>query len=216
MKLNVRRQPNQTPDVQVLEILGPLDKVSTQRAITRERFDLPGDWSEAVMHAVAALPKTFETEGRTDLTHLPFVTVDGQDAKDFDDAVYVETSADGWRVWVAIADVSTYVVPGTALDDEARARGTSVYFPGQVIAMLPERLSNDLCSLVPNQVRPVLVARMDLDAQAHVVETTFMRASIRSHARMTYDALEAMRLGQAQAPDWWQASFEAWGKCMCH
>ena len=138
------------------------------------------------------------------------MTVDGADAQDFDDAVYVETSAQGWILWVAIADVSHYVKPGGLLDEQAQARGTSVYFPGQVIPMLPERLSNDLCSLRPNVPRLTLVCRMHINAQGDVTERQFMRAVIRSHQRMTYDELTQMQQGERAVPEFWQPVYAAW------
>lgn len=128
---------------------------------------------------------------RKDLRPLPFVTIDGEDAKDFDDAVYAKSNSDGSiRLWVAIADVSHYVSAGSVLDHEAFARGTSVYFPGKVLPMLPEQLSNDLCSLRPNEDRLVLVAEMTVDPKGEVSQEDFYPAVFQSQARLTYQIVK--------------------------
>lgn len=126
-------------------------------------------------------------EGRIDLRQLPLVTIDGEDARDFDDAVFCEPLDEGgWQLWVAIADVSHYVRTGTALDDEAQQRGNSVYFPEQVIPMLPEVLSNGLCSLNPEVDRLCMVCEMTIDAQGKLDQYQFYEAVMNSHARLTY------------------------------
>src|SRR6185295_14421219 len=117
---------------------------------------------------------------------LPIVTIDGENARDFDDAVLVEPRGDGFRLTVAVADVAHYVPTGSALDLEARARGTSVYFPDRVVPMLPEELSNGICSLRPGEDRLAKAVRLDLDARGRVVAATFASAVIRSAARLTY------------------------------
>lgn len=130
---------------------------------------------------------------RKDLRNLPFVTIDGEDAKDFDDAVFVEALGGGkLSLYVAIADVSHYVSPGSPLDREAFERGTSVYFPGRVLPMLPELLSNNLCSLKPNEDRPVLVAQMEIGADGHISGEQFYSAVFQSHARLTYTLVQKM------------------------
>lgn len=124
---------------------------------------------------------------RKDLRHLPFVTIDGDDAKDFDDAICAQTLSGGKiRLWVAIADVSHYVTPGSVIDQEAYARSTSVYFPGRVLPMLPEVLSNDLCSLKPREDRLAVVAEMVIDAHGNCSEEVFYPAIFQSQARLTY------------------------------
>jgi len=123
---------------------------------------------------------------------LPFVTIDGEDAKDFDDAVFCEQRNDGWRLWVAIADVSHYVTPDSLLDREAQKRGTSVYFPGRVIPMLPEALSNGLCSLNPNVDRLVIVCEMQISKKGKMTGYQFYEAVIHSHARLTYSQVNVM------------------------
>lgn len=132
---------------------------------------------------------------RTDLRNLPFVTIDGEDARDFDDAVYVEPkkrSNGAWRLWVAIADVSHYVQPNTALDEDAILRGNSVYFPGRVLPMLPEILSDELCSLKPHVDRLCMVCEMSITPQGTLDRFRFYRAVIHSHARMTYTEVAAL------------------------
>ena len=126
--------------------------------------------------------------GREDLRDLPLVTIDGEDARDFDDAVYARAlRGGGWRLVVAIADVSHYVRVGSALDVEARARATSVYFPDRVLPMLPEHLSNHLCSLMPHVERLAFVCDMRVSKAGKPGRTRFYEAVIRSHARLTYD-----------------------------
>jgi ribonuclease R len=124
---------------------------------------------------------------REDLRNTPLVTIDGEDAKDFDDAVYCEPNAEGFRLVVAIADVSNYVRPGTPLDDEAQKRATSVYFPGFVVPMLPETLSNGICSLMPKVDRMCFVCDMQVNNEGEVTQSRFYEAVMRSHARLTYD-----------------------------
>src|SRR5690606_33091635 len=132
---------------------------------------------------------------RRDIRHLPLVTIDGADARDFDDAVFAAPDDDaknagGWRLVVAIADVSHYVVTGSALDRTARERGNSTYFPDRVVPMLPEKLSSDLCSLRPNVNRACLVADMRVDNNAKLIGYVFYRALMRSAARLTYEQVE--------------------------
>ncbi len=135
-------------------------------------------------------------EGRRDLRELPLVTIDGADARDFDDAVYVERAGDGWRLVVAIADVSHYVREGNALDAEAQRRGTSVYLPDRVLPMLPERLSNGICSLRPDEDRLCMVADMRLDGGAKLVSSELYPAVMRSAARCTYEEVQAVLDGE--------------------
>src|SRR5690606_28993458 len=142
-----------------------------------------------VLDEATAVPLTVEPSmigDRVDLRELPLVTIDGEDAKDFDDAVYCEPNRQGFRLVVAIADVSHYVRPGTPLDDEAQKRATSVYFPGFVVPMLPETLSNGICSLNPKVDRMCFVADMQVDHDGEVVRSKFYEAVMNSHARLTY------------------------------
>ena len=150
---------------------------------------LPHDWPpETLREAERVEPQVTkaETEGRLDLRRLPLVTIDGEDARDFDDAVYAEAVQGGFRLVVAIADVSHYVRPGTALDDEAVKRSTSVYFPGFVVPMLPETLSNGICSLNPKVERLCMVCEMHVGYDGEVSRAKFHSAVMRSHARLTY------------------------------
>lgn len=135
---------------------------------------------------------------RKDLRKLPFVTIDGSDARDFDDAVCVQKEGDGYRLWVAIADVSLFVKPGTALDKEAFERATSVYFPDHVTPMLPEVLSNGVCSLNPHEDRPCMVCECVIDSKGHIESFDFHEGLMHSHKRMTYEMMQAFMDGE----DW--------------
>jgi ribonuclease R len=173
----------------VVSVLGPdgAPGIDTQTAILSH--GLPFEWPGPVADEVAGIPDhvTAAAKGdREDLRSLPLVTIDGADAKDFDDAVYCEPQRDGWRLIVAIADVAHYVRPDTALDREARARGTSVYFPDRVLPMLPEALSNGLCSLNPSVDRLCLCCEMHVSRRGEVTQSRFLEAVMRSAARLTY------------------------------
>jgi ribonuclease R len=174
--------------VEVLENLRPSD-LAARFAILRH--DLPQEFPPEVVCAAnrfAADVQAADREGREDLRDMPLVTIDGEDAKDFDDAVYAESlRGGGWRLIVAIADVSNYVRYGSELDTEARSRATSVYFPDRVIPMLPEHLSNHLCSLMPKVERLAFVCDMRVSKSGKLSKSRFYEAVIRSHARLTYD-----------------------------
>lgn len=174
----------------VTEILGDPQTPGIESDIVMRKHNIPNQWPDSVTKILHSLDDEVTEQDklhRHDLRRLPFITVDGQDAKDFDDAVYCEKQRDGWRLWVAIADVSHYVQPDCPLDQEAQKRGTSVYFPGKVVPMLPEKLSNGLCSLLPNVDRLAMVCEMDINAAGVMESYTFCEAVIRSHARLTYD-----------------------------
>ncbi|WP_127958652.1 ribonuclease R [Serratia microhaemolytica] len=174
----------------IVEVLG--DKMGTSMAveIALRTHEIPYAWPADVEQQIAQLSEQVPEAakaGRVDLRQLPLVTIDGEDARDFDDAVYCEKKrTGGWRLWVAIADVSYYVRPNTALDDEARNRGTSVYFPSQVVPMLPEVLSNGLCSLNPQVDRLCMVCEMTISALGKLSSYKFYEAVMSSHARLTY------------------------------
>lgn len=178
----------------IIQVLGDPMAPGMEINVAIHAHNLPVTWSDEVLAAVAKMNKKVildkETlHGRKDLRHLPFVTIDGEDAKDFDDAVYAEPkkrSKGAWRLFVAIADVSHYVKPDTALDNEALLRGNSVYFPGRVIPMLPEILSDDLCSLKPKVDRLCMVCEMSISALGNLERYQFYRAVIHSKARITY------------------------------
>ncbi len=180
--------PAQGRIVEVLDNLRPSD-LAARFAILRH--DLPQEFPPEVLREAsvfAAQVPPSDYQGREDLREIPLVTIDGADAKDFDDAVYAEhTRGGGWRLIVAIADVSHYVRYASALDAEARARATSVYFPDRVIPMLPEHLSNHLCSLMPRVERLAFVCDMHVSKFGKPGRARFYEAVIRSHARLTYD-----------------------------
>ena len=180
------------PIGKVIEVLGELDDPGMEIEIAVRKFDVPHEFDRAVMDQAQAIPLEVEfkdLKGRVDLRDVPFVTIDGEDARDFDDAVYCTPSndlKDGWRLLVAIADVSHYVLPGSPIDQEATKRGTSVYFPRRVIPMLPEKLSNGLCSLNPGVDRLVLVCDMIIDSTGVLKAYQFYNGVIHSAARLTY------------------------------
>lgn len=184
------------PIGKIAEILGEHMAPGMEVDVAIRNHDLPHEWPEEVLKEAeqfkAEVPES-ELTGREDLRALPFVTIDGEDAKDFDDAVYCKPLAEGgWRLYVAIADVSHYVKPNTALGREALNRGNSVYFPGCVIPMLPEVLSNQLCSLNPHVNRLTLVCEMMIDAEGKIQSHRFCEAMIKSHARLTYNQVYDM------------------------
>ncbi len=174
----------------VVEILGDHLAPGMEIDVALYANDIPFEWPETVLEEVAKFPLEVTEEdlkGRQDLRALDFVTIDGEDARDFDDAVYCKAkSAGGWVLYVAIADVSHYVSPDSSLDKEALRRATSVYFPGRVIPMLPEQLSNGLCSLNPHVDRLCLVCELSISAQGRIARSRFYRAVIHSKARLTY------------------------------
>lgn len=186
----------------IVEVLGENMAPGMEIQIALRNHDIPHVWPAAVEKQVSKLTEEVPEEakqGRIDLRELPLVTIDGEDARDFDDAVYCEQiPSGGWRLWVAIADVSYYVRPKTALDDEARNRGTSVYFPSQVIPMLPEVLSNGLCSLNPQVDRLCMVCEMTISARGKLTSYTFYEAVMNSHARLTYNKVWRMLEGDEE------------------
>ena len=162
-------------------------------------YDLPFEWTEDINGEISGLTEEVDSENisdRTDCRDIPFVTIDGEDARDFDDAVFCQKEGNdkgsGWRLLVAIADVSHYVKKQSALDDEARLRGTSVYFPDRVIPMLPEIISNGLCSLKPEVDRYSLVCELNIDAKGKVKRSSFFKGIIKSAARLTYTEMSAI------------------------
>jgi ribonuclease R len=185
-----RPRRNMNPTGKITEVLGEHLAPGMEIETALRNFDIPHTWPKSVTASLSQLTDEVPDEaktGRVDLRDLPLVTIDGEDARDFDDAVYCEPFEDGgWKLWVAIADVSSYVRLGTALDNEAQNRATSVYFPEQVIPMLPEALSNGLCSLNPDVDRLCMVCEMHISAKGKLGEYTFYEALMRSHARFTY------------------------------
>lgn len=174
----------------VIHILGEHMAPGMEIEVAILAHGIPTKWSEMVMEEVAKIKQTVspkEIISRDDLRHLPFVTIDGDDAKDFDDAVYCKPKLKGgFQLYVAIADVSHYVLPGSELDKESARRGNSVYFPGKVVPMLPESLSNGICSLNPNVDRLCMVVEMSISADGKISRSKFTRGVINSKARLTY------------------------------
>ena len=183
--------------VRIVERLGASDAPDSISRLTIAAFEIPTEFPhEALSEAAGAKPVGLED--RADLRDLALVTIDGEDARDFDDAVWAEPDDNpenhgGWHIVVAIADVSHYVRPGSALDREAAHRGNSVYFPDRVVPMLPEALSNDLCSLRPAEDRACVAAHLWIDASGRKIRHRFERALMRSAARLTYEAVQAAR-----------------------
>ena len=191
VELSQRPRRKMSPVGKVVEVLGEHMAPGMEIEMALRTFDIPHQWPKGVTKQVSHLTDQVPDDakaGRVDLRQLPLVTIDGEDARDFDDAVYCEPLDDGgWQLWVAIADVSHYVKTGSALDDEAQQRGNSVYFPDQVIPMLPEVLSNGLCSLNPEVDRLCMVCEMTISAQGILEEFQFYEAVMNSHARLTYN-----------------------------
>ncbi|GGE32722.1 ribonuclease R [Halopseudomonas oceani] len=188
---------------EVIEVVGDYMAPGMEIEVALRSYDIPSEWPEAVLKEAAKLKDHVvekDKQKRVDLRHLPLVTIDGEDARDFDDAIYCEPHkasgwrlfSGGWKLYVAIADVSHYVPLGSALDEEAELRGTSVYFPSQVIPMLPEELSNGLCSLNPHVDRLAMVCEMTVSKSGELTDFEFYEAVIHSHARLTYNKVSSM------------------------
>src|SRR5690606_24428762 len=194
------------PIGRIIEVLGEIDDPGMEIEIAVRKFDVPHEFSEAALEQAAKLPdrlRPADLRRRVDLRDIAMVTIDGEDARDFDDAVYCERMDDipskrggGWRLVVAIADVAHYVRPGDPIDADALERTTSVYFPRRVIPMLPEALSNGLCSLNPAVDRLALVCDMVIDDKGEVRGYQFYEAAIHSAARLTYDEVWSCLSGQ--------------------
>ena len=197
----IDQQPSQRsqPIGRVTEVLGEHMAPGMEIEIAIRSYGLPSEWSQAVLDEAAAIPSKVRAADhveRRDLRDLPLVTIDGADARDFDDAVYARRTAKGYVLYVAIADVSHYVQPSSALDSEALHRGTSVYFPDRVIPMLPEKLSNGICSLNPGVERLAMVCELNLEDHGEVRRAQFYPAVFQSHARLIYEQVE----------DWYRGS----------
>jgi ribonuclease R len=198
VEIEVSEQPNKhrSPLGKVVNILGDHMAPGMEIDIALRDFELPHIFPEAAIEQAESFQDKIPTEdleNRLDLRELPLVTIDGEDARDFDDAVYAEKLKNGnWRLWVAIADVSSYVSPDSPLDVEAKSRGTSVYFPSQVIPMLPEALSNGLCSLNPHVDRLCMVCEMVINAEGKTESYQFHQAVMNSKHRLTYNKVAAI------------------------
>ncbi|MCB1749430.1 MAG: ribonuclease R [Gammaproteobacteria bacterium] len=200
----IEQQPerHQQPVGRVVEILGEHMAPGMEIEIALRSHHLPCEWPADAAREAARVPQRVppaELARRRDLRGLALVTIDGADARDFDDAVHARRTGKGFALTVAIADVAHYVRPGSALDEEARRRGTSVYFPDRVIPMLPEALSNGLCSLVPDEDRLAMVCELTITADGEVRRARFYEAVIRSHARLIYTDVQRWQDGAADA-----------------
>ena len=191
----------------VVEVLGEIDDPGMEIEIAVRKYGVPHEFSAATMKESAAFPDGVtqaDLEGRVDLRDVPLVTIDGADARDFDDAVYCEPTVFGkvkaWRLIVAIADVSHYVKPGNPLDEEGLLRATSVYFPRRVIPMLPEKISNGLCSLNPGVDRLCMVCDSVIDVHGEILAYQFYPAVMHSAQRFTYDAVWEV-ISNSNGPD---------------
>ena len=202
------------PIGRVAEVLGNYADPGMEIEIALRKFDLPHEFSKKALAAARVLPEAVREEDladRRDLRELGFVTIDGETAKDFDDAVHAVRDGRGYRLWVAIADVSHYVGHGEPLDAEALERGTSVYFPRRVIPMLPEKISNGLCSLNPEVDRLAMVCEMMITPKGVVARYEFYPAVIRSRARLTYTQVWEM-LSSGRAPAYLQTLYDVYGR----
>lgn len=185
---------NSRVPVKLERILGSREGSGFLADFALARFDFPVAFSAATLReAEVAAAESIEVHDRQDLRDLPFVTIDGESTRDYDDAIYVRKNEQGFEVLVAIADVAHYVKPGSELDLQAKVRGTSVYLPSKVVPMLPEALSNGACSLVPQSDRYAVVARLQLSAAGDIQETHIGRAVVRSAARLTYKQVQSWK-----------------------
>ena len=201
--VDIIEQPSKfsKPIGQITEVLGNYADPGMEIEIALRKHDLPFEFSKAALDENKELPdkvKKTDLKGREDLREIPLVTIDGETARDFDDAVFCEKLGRGWRLVVAIADVSHYVKPGMALDKEAMDRGNSVYFPRRVIPMLPEKLSNGICSLNPDVERMAMVCDMEISAAGKIGKYRFYPAVFKSKARLTYNQVWSWLSGEAK------------------
>ena len=190
VELHPRTAPFFQPIGKITEVLGVNMAKGMEVEIAIRKHDIPHSFPSAVEKQLKKWAEDVPEEakrGRVDLRDLPLVTIDGEDARDFDDAVFCQKQGKGWKLWVAIADVSYYVRPKSALDTEAYNRGNSVYFPNRVVPMLPEKLSNGLCSLNPQVDRLCMVCEMTISAKGKMTDYQFYEAVMNSHARLTYN-----------------------------
>lgn len=190
VELHPRTAPFFQPIGKITEVLGDNMAKGMEVEIAIRKHDIPHVFPSAVEKQLKKWAEDVPEEakrGRVDLRNLPLVTIDGEDARDFDDAVFCQKQGKGWKLWVAIADVSYYVRPKSALDTEAYNRGNSVYFPNRVVPMLPEKLSNGLCSLNPQVDRLCMVCEITISAKGKMTDYQFYEAVMNSHARLTYN-----------------------------
>lgn len=208
----IMQQPDKSrvPVGKIIQVLGDHMAPGMEIDLAIQSHGIPYEWPADVVAAAAKLSsEVIESDKlhRVDLRHLPLVTIDGEDARDFDDAVLCEKRRGGWRLYVAIADVSHYVQNESSLDIEARARGNSVYFPEFVVPMLPEALSNGLCSLNPGVDRLCMVCEINITTKGRVTGYQFYEAVMHSHARLTYTQVGAMLADQTEQADAWRTEY---------
>ncbi|MGM0525713.1 MAG: ribonuclease R [Pseudomonadota bacterium] len=201
--VSITRRPNRrtSPIGKITEVMGDHMAPGMEIEIAIREHDIPNEWPEGIDEELAQYSEEVPKEayaGRVDLRDLPLITIDGEDSRDFDDAVCALPEDKGWRLWVAIADVSYYVKPGTQLDNEAVNRGNSVYFPNNVVPMLPEKLSNGLCSLNPNVDRLCMVAEIEVGPRGKLKQSRFYPAVMNSHARLTYNKVKKILDGDKE------------------
>lgn len=201
----VTRSSNNHFTVKTREVVKDIGNLNNIIVMAVLRNDIPHVWPDNLLKSLSRIPTEVtkdETKGRVDLRDIPLVTIDGEDARDFDDAVYCKKEGTGWRLFVSIADVSTYVKPGTLLDKEAINRCNSCYFPNFVIPMLPEKLSNGICSLNPDVDRLCMTCEMEISKVGKIESYRFYPAVMRSHARLTYtEAWQMIKEGTAMFPE---------------
>ncbi len=206
-----------TAEGEIVKVLGDPESLEVQTQIVINKYQLPNKFSRPAMLQTEELPdkvRKKDLSGRKDIRKLPLITIDGENARDFDDAVHVKKTKSGFVLTVAIADVSHYVEKGSFLDADALERGTSVYFPDRVIPMLPEKLSNGLCSLVPDEDRLAMVARINFDLRGNVKGATFFKAVMRSHCRFTYKIVQKILDGKTKGIESKYTSFSKTLKVM--
>jgi ribonuclease R len=204
VEITLQPDKNRLPAGRVIQVLGDHMAPGMEIELAIQAHGIPNFWPEDVKKEAAALATEVsekDKKHRVDLRDLPLVTIDGEDARDFDDAVYCEKRRGGWRLFVAIADVSHYVAVDSALDKEAIARGNSVYFPDYVVPMLPEALSNGLCSLNPAVDRLCMVCEINISHAGRITAYEFYEAVMHSHARLTYTKVDKLLRGTDQEAD---------------
>lgn len=222
--IDITHQPTlkSPPMGKISEVINPNKCRHVDVLLAIKSYQLPHQWTKAQHKWIKKFHKRIYREecereikqGRKDLRHLPFITIDGKEAKDFDDAVYCQfVEGGGWRLMVAIADVSYYVKPDDPLDQEAQRRGNSVYFPGQVIPMLPEQLSNGLCSLNPHVTRFAMCCEMEVNPQGEVTDYCFYPCIIKSSVRFTYKQINNL-LKSKNHPNWQNYSHKVHQSCL--
>ncbi|MBM4294779.1 MAG: ribonuclease R [Deltaproteobacteria bacterium] len=202
------------PQGVILEVLGPVEDAEVQTRLVVLKYGLPDKFPQEVLAEAERVPgiPPEALAGRLDLRSLPLVTIDGENARDFDDGVCVLKKRGGaYTLYVAIADVSFFVTPGSAMDEEARRRGSSVYFPQRAVHMLPERLSTNLCSLVPDEDRLAVCAILDYNRHGSLKGSRFVRAVVRNQSRLTYQIVHTLLTGKDQKLP---AQYRPWQKML--